>query len=120
MSCGTEFEVIMNVSRVGERNARVVLLSQKQTPDGQGGFKKEPLKPFATVWAKILVPKFWEGNSGGSPASAITQGITIRRRNDVERSVKVKYRDCTYEILHIDYSVPEEMTLTCKAVVHRG
>ena len=50
----------------------------------------------------------------------MTQGITIKTLKGLDESCTVTYKDTTYEILNLDYSVDGEVTLTCKAVVHRG
>lgn len=110
----------MNTTRVGERHSRVSIYKFSEKPDGQGGMVTGDKEPVDTVWAYIHPARFWEGNSGGGAISGITQGITIRERDDVDESCRLAYKNITYEILHCDYSVPGEITLTCKAVVHRG
>lgn len=110
----------MAESRVGERSERISLYKRTETDDGQGGIEYGAPALVSTVWAKILRPKFWTANAQGGIGSAITQGITIRKRNDIELNWFVQYRGKMYEILHIDDSDSAETTLTCQAVVQRG
>lgn len=107
-------------ARTGALNRRVTILSYPEKDDGQGGRyvdKKNPVK--TEVWAYVAKPHFTEGNSGGGPASQITQGFIIRKRS-VGLSDVVRYQGTTYKILHIDYSGVRNLTLTCQAVMHNG
>lgn len=110
----------MKATRVGERNKRIQVYKASKVPDGQGGYRKGKPVLLATVWAMIHPAKFWAGNAAGGPISGVTQGITIKTLKGLDESCTVLYKGQTYEILHLDYSVDGEVTLTCKAVVHRG
>ena len=70
----------------------------------------------AEVWAEILRPRFTTGTMNGSAdATLLTQGINIRKR-EVEKGWRVEYNGDMYEVLHIDYSQPDFLTLTCRTV----
>lgn len=110
----------MKATRVGERNKRIKIYKAAKVSDGQGGFRKGKPALLAIVWAAIHPAKFWAGNAAGGPISGVTQGITVKTLKGLDESCTVTYKDTTYEILNLDYSVDGEVTLTCKAVVHRG
>jgi SPP1 family predicted phage head-tail adaptor len=101
--------------KIAELNKRIDLYEPQMIPDGMGGYELgEPVLK-ATVWAKFLRPKFWETNSAGGIASAITQGITIRTR-EIQLDWFIRYNGLKYRVLHIDESDKETLTLTCQAV----
>ena len=110
----------MKTTRVGERNQRIQVYTTATVSDGQGGYRKGKPALLATVWAMIHPAKFWAGNAGGGPISGVTQGITIKTLAGLDESCTVAYKNQTYEILNLDYSVNGEVTMTCKAVMHRG
>lgn len=110
----------MKTTRVGDRNKRIQVYKASKVPDGQGGYRKGKPALLATVWAMIHPAKFWAANAGGGPISGVTQGITVKTLKGLDESCTVTYKGTTYEILNLDYSVDGEVTLTCKAVVHRG
>lgn len=110
----------MKTTRVEERNKRLQVYKMAKVSDGQGGYRKGKPALLATVWAMIHPAKFWAGNAGGGPISGVTQGITIKTLAGLDESCTVTYKNQTYEILNLDYSVDGEVTMTCKAVVHRG
>lgn len=110
----------MKTTRVGERNKRIQVYKTAKVSDGQGGYRKGKPALLATVWAHVHPIKFRAGNAGGGPISGITQGITIKTLAGLDESCTVTYKNQTYEILNLDYSVDGEVTMTCKAVVHRG
>lgn len=110
----------MKTTRVGERNKRIQVYKTAKVSDGQGGYRKGKPALLATVWAMIHSAKFWTGNAGGGPISGVTQGITTKTLAGLDESCTVAYKNQTYEILNLDYSVDGEVTMTCKAVVHRG
>lgn len=110
----------MKTTRVGERNKRIQVYKTAKVSDGQGGYRKGKPALLATVWAMIHPAKFWTGNAGGGPISGVTQGITTKTLAGIDESCTVTYKNQTYEILNLDYSVDGEVTMTCKAVVHRG
>lgn len=110
----------MKTTRVGERNKRIQVYKTAKVSDGQGGYRKGKPALLATVWAMIHLAKFWAGNAGGGPISGVTQGITIKTLAGLDESCTVTYKNQTYEILNLDYSVDGEVTMTCKEVVHRG
>lgn len=110
----------MKTTSVGERNKRIRVYKTAKVSDGQGGYRKGKPALLATVWAMIHPAKFWTGNAGGGPISGVTQGITTKTLAGLDESCTVTYKNQTYEILNLDYSVDGEVTMTCKAVVHRG
>lgn len=110
----------MKTTRVGERNKRIQVYKTAKVSDCQGGYRKGKPALLATVWAMIHPAKFWTGNAGGGPISGVTQGITTKTLAGLDESCTVTYKNQTYEILNLDYSVDGEVTMTCKAVVHRG
>lgn len=110
----------MKTTKVGERNKRIQVYKTAKVSDGQGGYRKGKPALLATVWAMIHPAKFWAGNAGGGPISGVTQGITTKTLAGLDESCTVTYKNQTYEILNLDYSVDGEVTMTCKAVMHRG
>ena len=110
----------MKTTRVGERNKRIQVYKTAKVSDGQGGYRKGKPALLATVWAMIHPPKFWARNAGGGSISRVTQGITIKTLAGLDESCTVTYKNQTYAILNLDYSVDGEVTMTCRAVVHRG
>lgn len=82
---------------------RIQILKNEIVPDGQGGYTKLQSNVIDTVWAEILKPRFWSGDSGKGPTTAITQGIRIRPNCNVGLECLIKYKDTTYEILDIEY-----------------
>ncbi len=110
----------MKTTRVGERNKRIQVYKTAIVSDGQGGYSKGKPALLATVWAMIHPAKFWARNAGGGHTSRVTQGITIKTLAGLDESCTVIYKNQTYEILNLDYSVDGEVTMTCKAVMHRG
>lgn len=108
------------MTTVSEFRSRVELYSPITVPDGQGGYD-EQMKYVDTVWAQILKPRFWDGQAGGGPVAGITQGITIRYRDDVAPDWRVRCRNTTYRIIHIEYGERRDvLVLTCTAVEHHG
>lgn len=105
--------------RVGELNHRVSIYKKITADDGMGGKEEADPQLIANVWAKVLKPKFWTGNSSG-PATAITQGFLIRNRNDVGYDCYITYKGIPHKILHIDNSSTTAITLTCQAVITHG
>ena len=105
---------------IGEFSKRIALYAPSYTDDGMGGFIPGEPELKAEVWAKFLKPKFWEANTAGGIASAITQGIVIRTITGIEPNWFVSHKGQDYQILHIDYSDSETLTLTCQAVVRNG
>jgi hypothetical protein len=103
--------------KISEYDKRVELYKPTLSPDGMGGYEQGEPELVATVWAKFLRPKFWETNSTGGIASAITQGIAIRKR-EILLEYFVCYKEQQYRIVHIDESDKETVTLTCQAVKH--
>jgi hypothetical protein len=105
--------------RVGELSKRISIYRKMMADDGMGGKEDADPQLIANVWAKVLKPKFWTGNSSG-PATAITQGFLIRNRDDVGYDCYVMYKKIPHKILHIDQSSAIAITLTCQAVITRG
>lgn len=100
---------------IGKLNKRIKIYNYTRgQDDGFGAACEWTL--VAEVWAEILRPRFTTGNMNGSAdATLLTQGINIRRR-EVEKGWRVEYNGDMYEILHIDYSQLDYLTLTCRSV----
>ena len=108
------------MATVSEFRSRVELYCPVKEPDGQGGYD-EQMKYVDTVWAQVLKPRFWDGQAGGGPVAGITQGITIRYREDIAIDWQVEYRHARYRIVHIERGERRDvLTLTCTAVEHHG
>ena len=108
------------MTTVSDLKSRIELYRLQLTPDGQGGYDETYVR-VGTVWAQIHRPRFWETETGGGPATAITQGITIRYRKEVASDWRVRYQHTEYRVLHIEYGEKRDvMTLTCTAVSHHG
>lgn len=107
----------MNASAaVEELNRRITLYKPALSEDGQGGVAVGDPVEAGKVWAKFLKPRFWDGASGAGPATAITQGIVIRRLAGVTEDWTIQYHDVAYSVIHIDDSDPAFLTLTCQVV----
>ena len=104
--------------RIGSMKNRIEILRQTIEPDGQGGLKKEKPRRIATVWAAILKPRFWDGDSGKGPTTAITQGIQIRPLKAIDTDCIIRYRNTNYEILDIEHNT-DSYILTCQAIKKR-
>ena len=108
------------MTTVSDLRSRVELYRPAVESDGQGGYD-ERMDFVNTVWAQVLKPRFWDGEAGGGPVAGITQGITIRYREDVGYDWQVDYKDVRYRIIHIEYGERRDMmTLTCTAAEHHG
>lgn len=97
---------------------RIQILKKEIEPDGQGGYTESESKVMDTVWAELLKPRFWDGDSGKGPTTAITQGIRIRPNRKLALDCLVKYKDTMYEILDIEYQ-DDCYTLTAQAIKKR-
>ncbi len=74
-------------------------------------------KAMGTVWASVKRPGIKSGAMLGSAAAVVvTQGFTIRQRDDVKKGWRVRYDGEIYDIMHIDKSVRGELTLTCRDI----
>ena len=100
---------------IGKLNKRIKLYICTRGQDTGFGAECEWTE-VAEVWAEILRPRFTTGNMNGSAdATLLTQGINIRKR-EVEKGWRVEYNGDMYEILHVDNSQPDFLTLTCRSV----
>lgn len=109
------------MTKVSEFTARIALLRPDLEPDGQGGYHDNGPKVVGHVWAQFLKPRFWDGQTGGGPATEITQGIVIRYRADITPDWQVEYRGARYRILHTECSPKRDtLILTCEAVMRHG
>ena len=89
--------------------------------DGQGGYIDGLPVLVDTVWAKVLRPRFADVEAAGAPTTAITQGITLRYREDIGYDWELGYHGMRYRIVHIEYSPKRDtVTLTCEAVSKHG
>ena len=55
-------------------------------------------------------------NIQGAPAGLITQGMLIRPLSAIKKGWRIRYNGQTYEVLHVDNSVPREMMLTTQDI----
>ena len=100
---------------IGKLNKRIKLYNCIRGQDTGFGAECEWTE-VAEVWAEILRPRFTTGTMNGSAdATLLTQGINIRRR-EVQKGWRVEYNGDMYEVLYIDYSQPDHLTLTCRTV----
>lgn len=100
---------------IGKLNKRIKLYNYTQGQD-EGFGAAYNWNMVAEVWAEILRPRFTTGTMNGSAdATLLTQGINIRKRL-VEKGWRVEYNGDMYEVLHVDNSQPDFLTLTCRSV----
>lgn len=98
----------MRRTTLGDFDRKIDLLK----PIAQGKWKV-----MASVWAVIRRPSIRSGAMLGSAAAVVvTQGFTIRRHEGVKKGWRVRYDGDIYDIIHVDESVIDEMTLTCKDI----
>lgn len=100
---------------IGKLNKRITLLQPVSTEDGRGG-RSITWNEFMQVWAEFKRPRFAAGNIQGTPAGLITQGILIRAHTAIRKGWRLRYNGQTYEVLHVDNSVPGEMMLTTQEI----
>ena len=102
---------------IGKLDHRITLLHYTiMAPDDGFGAAKEWVE-VATVWAQVHPPKIQSGAMVGSgEAVVITQGVTIRKREDITKGWRIRLDGRLYNVLHVDSSKPAQLTLTTKAV----
>lgn len=99
----------------GRFNKRVTILRQTE----ENGNYNEPLDGLisvATVWAAIEPLRGREYFAAMAEHADVTTRIRIRYRDDIDRTMRVQYKDTEFEILHIihvDYA-KKELQLMCK------
>ena len=102
---------------IGKLNHRVTLLQYTVVSEDVGFGPQKDWAEVAMVWAQVHAPKFQAVAAVGSgDAVIITQGITIRKREDVNKGWRVRLDGRLYNILHVDSSKPAQLTLTTKPV----
>lgn len=102
---------------IGKLNHRVTLLQYSAAAEDEGFGPVKQWNEIATVWAQIHAPRIQAVSAVGSgDAVIITQGITIRKRNDVEKGWRVLLDGRLYNVIHVDSSKSAQLTLTTKAV----
>lgn len=102
---------------IGKLNHRVTLLQYSAAAEDEGFGPAKEWREIATVWAQIHAPRIQAVAAVGSgDAVIITQGITIRKRNDVEKGWRVLLDGRLYNVIHVDSSKSAQLTLTTKAV----
>ena len=87
--------------------------------DGQGGYGNT-LTLLASVKAKINAPQM--SMSGGTTGSkeSMTQSIMIDEIDGLDTSCQIEYKGERFEILYIDRSKYDCLTLSMQRLIHRG
>ena len=75
--------------RIGSLRARLVLEVPAETPDGAGGVRRSFVAA-ATVWARVETLRGQEGVYAGSPGQALTHRVTMRYRDGVDASMRLR------------------------------
>lgn len=100
---------------IGKLDHRIELLQYVAGEDHGFGATGE-WKTVATVWAMVHKPRIAAGVEAGSGSAVIlTQGVTIRPRDDIKKGWRVKLGGELYDVLHVDASEKDRYTLTCRA-----
>lgn len=86
--------------RIGQLKDRITIQNYVRTPDGYGGYD-ETWQDIATVWANIKPLRGREFFQAQQIQSEITHKITIRYRNDIDKTCRVKYNSKTFDIKSI-------------------
>jgi len=107
----------MNKLLVNRLNKRVTILRPPGPDDvDEYGQPLDDYVPVTTIWAAIEPLRGREYFSAMSEHAEVTTRIRIRYRDDVDRTMRVKYGEAEFEILHIIQ--PEfgkkELQLMCK------
>ena len=100
---------------IGKLNKRITVLQPVSAEDGRGG-RGIVWNEFMQVWAEFKRPRFVSANIQGTPAGLITQGMLIRPLSAIKKGWRIRYNGQTYEVLHVDNSVPGEMMLTTQDI----
>lgn len=96
-------------------NKRVAI----QKPKGESGAYNEPLDTWedvVTMWAAIEPLRGREYFAAMSEHAEVTTRIRIRYRDGIDRTMRVKYGNTVFEILHIIHPefAKRELQLMCK------
>lgn len=86
--------------RIGQLKDRVTIQNYVRTPDGYGGYT-ETWQDIATVWANIKPLRGREFFQAQQIQSEVTHKITIRYRNDIDETCRVKYNGQIFDIKSI-------------------
>lgn len=105
----------MNKLLVNRLNKRITILRQTDEADEYN----EPLDewvPVAEVWAAIEPLRGREYFAARAEHAEVTTRIRIRYREGIDRTMRVKYGDIEFEILHIIHTdfAKKELQLMCK------
>lgn len=107
--------MVMAKLLVNRLNKRMTLQRLDKVPDEYG----QPIDTWvdvATVWAAVEPLRGREYIATMSEHAEVTTRIRIRYRDDIDRTMRVKYGETEFEILHIIH--PEfnrrELQLMCK------
>lgn len=95
----------------GVLDKRVEIYKPQAVPDNMGGRLTTMVKA-CDAWVEFKRPRFTSTVAEGTPVTEITQGIRIRAVDGIRKGWQVRYKNRTYEILHVDDSVKGEITLT--------
>lgn len=102
---------------IGKLNHRVTLLQYSAVAEDEGFGPVKEWQEIATVWAQIHAPRIQAAAAVGSgDAVIITQGITIRKRDGIEKGWRVRLNGALYDVIHVDCSKPSQLTLTTRKV----
>ena len=102
---------------IGKLNHRVTLLQYTVVSEDVGFGPQKDWAEVATVWAQVHAPRIQAVAAVGSgDAVIITQGITIRKRDDIEKGWRIRLNGALYDVIHVDCSKPSQLTLTTRKV----
>ena len=97
---------------IGKHNKLIELYQPVAVDDGQGG-REETMTLVRSVWGEFKRPRFTNTEYQGTPATVITQGISIRDVGGIRRGWDVHYGNVIYHVIDVDRTVPGEAILTC-------
>lgn len=101
---------------IGGLSERIKLYEHVVTEEDAGFGATYDWVERAEAWAQVRRPRIQTGNMiGSADALMLTQGFTLRSRKDISKGWRVEYKGEMYEVLHIDRSVPGEITLTTRS-----
>jgi len=98
-------------------NKRVTISKVEITPGaGPYGGSAETLVPVCTVWAAIEPLRGREYFAAMAEHADVTTRIRIRYRDGIDRTMRVKYGETEFEVLHIIHPefAKKELQLMCK------
>lgn len=97
---------------IGKHNKLIELWKPVSEDDDQGG-RIDTMTLEQSVWAEFKRPRFSNSEFQGTPATVITQGISIRDIAGIRRGWDVHYGSVVYHVIDVDRTEPGEALLTC-------